>query len=126
MLSGIACGYSSSILGIVFRIFSMVLFLSAMLGPLVLPVAGDDAPVQKRGNLFFAGNVTQYDADMITVGRTVRGKAESRSFHLSPETKIEGQLTEKARVTVRYLSDENGDTATMIVVHTSLFRRLRK
>ncbi len=126
MLSVIVCVKSSSILKLVLRIFSTISILCAIAVAFALPVAGDDVAEQKHGDLFFAGNVTQYDSETITVARTVRGKPESRSFHLSSETKVEGQLVDKARVTVRYISDENGDTATMIVVHTSLFRRLRK
>jgi len=50
------------------------------------------------------------------VGRTVRGKAESRKFQLTAQTKTEGKLAVKVRVTVRYITDDDGDTATLIVV----------
>lgn len=59
-------------------------------------------------------------ADHISVARVVQGKTEKRVFRLVPETKVEGQghLRLKVRVTVRYQSRDEGDTATMIVVRT--------
>jgi hypothetical protein len=81
-------------------------------------LVADDPPAQKSGGTFFAGTVTESTAEKITVGRTVRGRAESRTFRLTPETEIEGTLAEKVRVTVRYITDDDGDTATLIVVRT--------
>ena len=52
----------------------------------------------------------------ITVTRTVRGQAESRSFRLTPQTKVDGKLQKSVRVTVGYITDDNGETATMVVV----------
>jgi hypothetical protein len=80
-------------------------------------LAADEAATQKAANTFFAGTVSESNSEMITVGRTVRGRAESRTFRLTPDTKIEGTLEFKARVTVRYITDDDGDTATLIVVH---------
>jgi len=34
-------------------------------------------------------------------------------------TKVEGRLRVKVRVTVRYVTDEDGDTATLIIVRTA-------
>lgn len=80
-------------------------------------LAGDEPAAQKAADTFFAGTVSESSAEMVTVGRTVRGRAESRTFRLTPETKVEGTLEFKARVTVRYVTDDDGDTATLIVVH---------
>jgi hypothetical protein len=55
----------------------------------------------------------------------VSGKTENRSFKLTAQTKIEtaagakwdsGRLRVKQRVTVRYITNEDGDVATLIVV----------
>jgi hypothetical protein len=86
---------------------------------LLLPVAGEDASAQ-AADTFFAGTVKESTPEKIVVGRTVRGKAESREFRLRPDTKIEGALAASVRVTVRYVSDDDGDIATLIVVRPPL------
>ena len=80
------------------------------------PLLADETNTAKTADTFFAGTVSQFTADTMMVGRTVRGKAESRTFSLTPQTKIEGKLAVKVRVTVRYITDDDGDTATLIVV----------
>jgi hypothetical protein len=77
------------------------------------------AAAPKKADAFFAGTVVESTAEMITLTRTVLGKAEDRSFVVTPDTKIEGRLRARVRVTVRYISDENGDTATMIIVRST-------
>jgi hypothetical protein len=83
------------------------------------PLVADETGTAKAADTFFAGTVSQFSAETIIVGRTVRGKAESRTFSLTPHTKIEGKLAVKVRVTVRYITDDDGDTATLIVVRGS-------
>jgi hypothetical protein len=80
------------------------------------PLWADETAATKASDAFFAGAVTELTSDTIVVGRTVRGKAESRMFQLTPQTKTEGKLAVKVRVTVRYVTDDEGDTATLIVV----------
>ncbi len=41
---------------------------------------------------------------------------ESKTFKVTPQTKFEGKLAKNTRVTVRYISDDDGDTATLVVV----------
>jgi hypothetical protein len=84
-----------------------------------LPLAGDETNTAKAPDTFFAGTVTELTSESVTVGRTVRGKAESRMFQLTPQTKTEGKLVVKVRVTVRYVADDDGYTATLIVVRGS-------
>ncbi len=91
-----------------------VLCMLAAVGPL----KADDSATQKAANTFFAGTVSEFNTERITIGRMVRGRPESRTFQLTPDTKIEGALVVKARVTVRYITDDDGDTATLIVVRT--------
>ena len=80
------------------------------------PLRADENATTKAADSFFAGAVTELTSDTVVVGRTVRGKAESRTFQLTPQTKTEGKLAVRVRVTVRYVTDDDGDTATMIVV----------
>jgi len=97
---------------------SSVLFLILNCTALI-PLSAEDASAQ-AADTFFAGTVTESTADKIVVGRTVRGKAESREFRLRPDTKVEGVLAANVRVTVRYVSDDDGDTAILIVVRPPL------
>lgn len=92
------------------------------------PLTADETAATKAPDAFFAGTVTELTSETVVVGRTVRGKAESRSFQLTPQTKVEGKLAAKVRVTVRYISDDDGDTATLIVVRgfTSKAPRTKK
>jgi hypothetical protein len=80
------------------------------------PLWADETATTKTADAFFAGTVTEFTSETVVVGRTVRGKAESRTFQLTPQTKTEGKLAAKVRVTVRYITDDDGDTATLIVV----------
>ena len=95
------------------------LLIGLMAGAAVTPLVADETGTAKAADTFFAGTVSQFSAETIIVGRTVRGKAESRTFSLTPHTKIEGKLAVKVRVTVRYITDDDGDTATLIVVRGS-------
>ena len=104
------------------RILLAFLALVWGIAAIVLPPLSADehsAAAPKKADAFFAGTVVESTAEMITLTRTVLGKAEDRSFVVTPDTKIEGRLRARVRVTVRYISDENGDTATMIIVRSA-------
>jgi hypothetical protein len=97
--------------------FSTTFFVIGLLASTpAAPLLADENATTKAADTFFAGTVTELTSDTIVVGRTVRGKAESRTFQLTPQTKTEGKLAAKVRVTVRYIADDDGDTATLIVV----------
>lgn len=87
-----------------------------------------DSPKQKAGDTFFAGALSECSAEKISVSRVVSGKTEKRTFKLTGQTKVEnasgakwdtGKLKVKQRVTVRYITGDDGDVATMIVVRTA-------
>jgi hypothetical protein len=64
--------------------------------------------------------VTTLAGDRITVFKTVLGKSsETRTFLITPETRVEGKLRVKVRVTVRYTREEQGDRAVHIIVRSS-------
>jgi hypothetical protein len=97
--------------------FSTILFVIGLLAcTAAAPLRADETATTKTADTFFAGTVTELTSETIVVGRTVRGKAESRTFQLTAQTKTEGKLAAKVRVTVRYTTDDDGDTATLIVV----------
>lgn len=70
----------------------------------------------KKVDTFFAGTVTELTDHTITISRTIQKKIDKRSFQLTPDTRIEGRLRPRVRVTVRYISGEDGYIATLIVV----------
>ena len=94
-----------------------VLALSALLLIALLHAAQENAPPAQN---FFTGTVTAVDDHKVTVNRTVLGKdSETRTFLVTPETRIEGRLRVRARVTVRFAPGEEGDRALHIIVRTS-------
>jgi hypothetical protein len=104
------------------RILLAVLALVWGIAGLVLPPLSADehsAAAARKADAFFAGTVVVSTPEKLTLTRTVLGKAEDRSFVVTPDTKIEGRLRARVRVTVRYIADENGDTATMIIVRSA-------
>ena len=86
-----------------------------------IPVrAQDNAPPEQPRSEFFSGVVTTLADDRITVFKTVLGKSsETRTFLITPETRVEGKLRVKVRVTVRYTRQEEGDRALHIIVRSS-------
>ena len=65
----------------------------------------------------FSGTITEMNADSLTVVRTVPAKdAVSRKFALDSQTKIEGKLRLKARVTVQYQAEDGQFRAVHIIV----------
>ena len=81
-------------------------------------------PAEKRveepkPDTFFAGTVLDFTAEKITISRVVLGKTEKRVFRVTPDTKCEGKLKTKVRVTVRFVSNDDGDTAELIIVRSS-------
>lgn len=104
------------------RIWLAVLALEwGITGLAVRPLSADEPSnaAAKKVDAFFAGTVVEWSAEKITVTRTVLGKPENRSFAMTADTKVEGRLRARVRVTVRYTSDEDGDTATMIIVRST-------
>lgn len=70
---------------------------------------------------FFTGTVTKIDDTAITVARTVLGKASTtKTFEITPDTKFEGgKPRAHLRVTVRFVSTEDGDRAVHIIVRST-------
>ena len=104
------------------RFFSTGFFLALMAWSIVAGAAGQSAPdVQPPVHRFFAGYVTELSDTQVTVSRTVLGnKRETRTFSITPETRIDGKPRIKSRVTVQFVSaDEGGDRAVHIIVRAA-------
>jgi hypothetical protein len=105
----------------VLRLASGVLLF--LLSPAVpTPARAQDAAPgeQKPKPDYFSGTITVLDEEKVTVLKTVLGKnSETRTFLITKETRIEGKLRVKARVTVRYTHDDEGNRALHIIVRTA-------
>jgi hypothetical protein len=66
---------------------------------------------------FFSGNVVSVTADKLVVSRrTLSLTTVSKTFLLDGNTKVEGKLQPKARVTVKFEQTDAGDHAVHIIV----------
>ena len=78
------------------------------------------SPPQKKtapANDIFSGTVTELAADSITVVRQVPAHdSVTRKFALDGQTKVEGKLRVKARVTVRYRTGEDGELQALHII----------
>ena len=89
-----------------------------------IPLAGvspaqDPAPLKKAepANDKFSGTVTELNPDSVTVVRAVPAKdAVTRRFALDAQTKVEGKLRAKARVTVQYQTNEDGQFRAIHII----------
>jgi hypothetical protein len=99
-----------------FIIFGILTCLLAC--PILAPAqTAQDPPAEQPKDQFFAGYITAVSDTEITVSRTVLGKQSStRTFQITPETKIEGKPKVKAKVTVQFVAAEEGDRAVHIIV----------
>jgi len=65
----------------------------------------------------FSGPIVELSAAKITVSRSILGKpAEKRTFWIKPDTRIEGKLRMKVRVTVGFVTSDDGNVARLVVV----------
>jgi hypothetical protein len=65
----------------------------------------------------FSGPIIELSAERITVSRSVLGKpAEKKSFWIKPDTRVEGKLHVRVKVTVGFDTTDEGDIARLIVV----------
>jgi hypothetical protein len=68
----------------------------------------------------FSGSIVQLSAVAVTASRSILGKpAEKRTFSIKPDTRIEGKLRMNAKVTIGFVSTDDGDVARLIVVRTT-------
>lgn len=64
----------------------------------------------------FSGPVVELTDWKITVSRSILGKpAEKKTFLIKPDTRIEGKLRVKMKVTIGYVTSDEGDVARLIV-----------
>jgi hypothetical protein len=80
----------------------------------------DSSKSQPKYDQTFSGPIVELTATQITVSRSILGKpAEKHTFSIKSDTRIEGKLKVRVKVTVGYVSTDDGDVARLVVVRTS-------
>jgi hypothetical protein len=65
----------------------------------------------------FSGPIVELTGSRIVISRSILGKPpEKRTFVIKVDTRIEGKLRVRAKVTVGFITNEEGDVARLIVV----------
>jgi hypothetical protein len=81
---------------------------------------GDNSKNEPKYDQTFSGPIVEVTATKITVSRSILGKpAEKHSFLIQSDTRIEGKLKVRVKVTVGYVTTDDGDVARLVVVRTS-------
>ena len=66
---------------------------------------------------YFTGTLVENTPDHLKVSRVLQGKSEERVFKVNAQTKVEGgRLRPKARITVRYVPADEGETAILVII----------
>jgi len=82
--------------------------------------AQEQTPIPDANYEFVSGIITELPPGRIVVNRALLGKPpENRTFLVNGETKVEGKLKPKARVTVGFKTTDDGDVAVRIIVRTA-------
>ena len=80
----------------------------------------DNSKSEPKYDQTFSGPIVEVTATQITVSRSILGKpAEKRTFWIKTDTRIEGKLKVRVKVTVGYVTTDDGDVARLVVVRTS-------
>jgi hypothetical protein len=95
----------------------MVILAGLVSVSVLSPVNRQSSFDPSTGDRFFSGTVSESTEEAIAVTRSVLGKKPVvRRFVITPETRIEGEVRPRVRVTVRYITEEQGDRAVHIIV----------
>lgn len=80
-----------------------------------------DAPkTEPKYDDTFSGTVMELSTAKVVIERSILGKPPERhSFLIKPDTRIEGRLRAKTKVTVGFVTTDEGDIARLIVVRTT-------
>ena len=81
---------------------------------------GDNSKSEPKYDETFSGQIVEFTATQITVSRSILGKpAEKCTFAIKSDTRIEGKLRARVRVTVGFVTTDDGDVARLVVVRAS-------
>ena len=77
----------------------------------------DPQAAQPTQDQYFAGIVTALTDTSVTITRTVLGKSTVRTFAITSETVTQGGTPKlKSKVTVKWVSGDDGDRAVKIIL----------
>jgi hypothetical protein len=77
----------------------------------------DNPKTEPKYDDTFSGSIIELSTSKITVSRSILGKpAEKRVFLIKSDTRIEGKLRVKLKVTIGFVASDEGDVARLIVV----------
>jgi len=75
------------------------------------------AAAQDDEENYFTGTVVETAKDHLKISRVVQGKTEVRVFLVTVATKVEGgKLRTRLRVSVRFVTADEHDTATLVII----------
>ncbi len=99
--------------------FGLAIFL--LLAPLALAQDSDQkqdgTKAEPQYDDTFSGPIVELTASKIVISRSILGKPpEKRTFVIKVDTRIEGKLRVRAKVTVGFITNSEGDVARLIVV----------
>jgi len=85
------------------------------------------AAAQEDEDNYFTGNIVESASDHLKVSRRLQGKTEDHVFKMTTATKIEqGRIRLKERVTVRFISGDDGDVAILVIVRPTSTQQKKK
>lgn len=95
----------------------MKLLRSLLLMVLGIALSAKWVTAQEDQDNYFTGTLVENTSDHLKVSRVLQGKTEARVFKVNAQTKIEGgRLRLRQRVTVRYITGDDSDTAILVIV----------
>jgi hypothetical protein len=85
-------------------------------------IAQDETPPKSDSRQYdetFSGPIVELSKEQLTVTRSILGKPpEKKVFLIKADTRVEGKLRLKAKVTVGFVKTDEGSVARLIVVRT--------
>jgi hypothetical protein len=105
----------------------MKLRCALLLTVLAFAIGAVCAWAQEDADNYFTGSVVESAPDHLKVSRVLQGKTEAHVFLMTANTKIEqGRIRLRERVTVRYISGDDGDTAILVIVRPTSTQQKKK
>ncbi|HEV2690818.1 MAG TPA: hypothetical protein VGV35_19815 [Bryobacteraceae bacterium] len=77
----------------------------------------DNPKVEPKYDDTFSGTIVELSASKLAVSRSILGRPpEKRTFEIQPDTRIEGKLRLKLKVTVGFVTTTDGDDVARLIV----------
>ena len=94
-----------------------ILWAHLVLALFSLTQAQPPEPAKAEPLVYFSGTVTQSNPTSLTVSRKAMGSdAATKTFVIDGETKVEGKVRLKVKVTVQFVVDEEGHSKAVHII----------